>query len=94
MAGPRWEAGTVVRDNKLYVFGGYRMPTKACKRVDVSDLALLPSGQWQALAELPRPLSSPVAAILRDQLFIGGGSPNGATPQTAMWVWNTAFSLP
>jgi len=34
---PRREAGTVVLDNKLYVFGGYKMPTKACKRVDVFD---------------------------------------------------------
>ena len=32
---PRWEAGSVVFENKLYVFGGYKMPTKACKRVDV-----------------------------------------------------------
>lgn len=28
MAVPRWEAGSVVFENKLYVFGGYKMPTK------------------------------------------------------------------
>ena len=37
MAVPRWEAGSVVFEEKLCVFGGYRMPTKACKRVDVFD---------------------------------------------------------
>ena len=37
MAVPRWEAGSVVFENKLYVFGGYRMPTKACKLVGVFD---------------------------------------------------------
>jgi len=29
MAVPRWEAGSVVFEKKLYVFGGYKMPTKA-----------------------------------------------------------------
>jgi len=37
MAVPRWEAGSVVLDDKLYVFGGYKMPTKSCEPADAFD---------------------------------------------------------
>ena len=86
---PRWEAGSVVFENKLYVFGGYPMPTKACKRVDVFDnkiTVLTSEGTWKHVGELPRPLSAAAAGILDGRLYLAGGSPNGATPQPAMWV--------
>ena len=47
---PRWEAGAIVFDDKLYVLGGYEMPTKACKRADVFDPK---DNSWRRLADLP-----------------------------------------
>ncbi len=50
MAVPRWEAGSVVFEDRLFVFGGYKMPTKACKRADVFDPK---DSSWRQLAALP-----------------------------------------
>jgi N-acetylneuraminic acid mutarotase len=132
MAVPRWEAGSVVFENKLYVFGGFKMPTKACKRADAFDpkdnswtkLKYLPSAithmninndkriwflggmaqvgekrwidnkitaltsedKWKHVGELPQPLSATAAGIIDGKLYLAGGSPDGATPQPAMWV--------
>jgi hypothetical protein len=52
--------------------------------IDNKILALSPSDAWRTLGELPRPLSSPAAAVIGDRLDLGGGSSNGATPQPAM----------
>ena len=50
MAVPRREAGSVVFENKLYVFGSYKMPAKACNRVDVFDPK---DNSWRKLKDLP-----------------------------------------
>jgi len=78
------EGSTFVNDERIFIVGG--MARRGDKRwIDDQVHMLLPSGAWQSFAELPRPLSSPVAAIIGEKLYVGGGSPNGATPQPALW---------
>jgi N-acetylneuraminic acid mutarotase len=79
------EGSTIVQDGRIFILGGMaRIGEK--RSIDNKILAPSPNGEWKVLGELPRPLSSPVAAIIGGQLYVGGGSPNGATPQPAMWV--------
>lgn len=74
MAVPRWEAGTVVLDNKLYVFGGYRMPTKSCKRVDVFDPK---DNSWRKLADLPSAISHMNPVLDGRTVWFAGGFKDG-----------------
>lgn len=74
-----------MQEGRIFVVGG--MARRDQKRwIDDRVLSLRPGGSWEVVATLPQPLSSPVATIIEGRLFVGGGSPNGATPQPAMWV--------
>jgi N-acetylneuraminic acid mutarotase/outer membrane protein assembly factor BamB len=79
------EGSTFINGDRIFIVGG--MARSGDKRwIDNQVHMLLPGGAWQSFAELPRPLSSPVAAIIGEKLYVGGGSPNGATPQPGMWL--------
>ena len=68
------------------MIGGHATPEGGRKRIDDDMLALKPGGKWESIGKLPMSLSSPVAAIIGDRLFVGGGSPNGGSVQPKMWV--------
>jgi N-acetylneuraminic acid mutarotase len=46
----KWEAGTVVLDDKLYFFGGYTKGVKSSKRCDVFDPK---ENSWTRIQDLP-----------------------------------------
>lgn len=79
------EGSTFVHGSRIFILGGMGRIAKR-RWIDDKILALSPNDPWQALGNLPMALSSPVAAVIDDLLYVGGGSPNGATPQPAMWV--------
>ena len=79
------EGSTFVQGNRIFILGGMGRIGKR-RWIDDKILALSSDDKWKAIGDLPMALSSPVAAIINDQLYLGGGSPNGATPQPAMWV--------
>ncbi|MCP4785199.1 MAG: hypothetical protein GY878_16735 [Fuerstiella sp.] len=78
------EGSTFVSNSRIFVVGG--MTRDERRRIDPHITAGIPGGEWQIVGELPRPLSSPVAAVIGDKLFVAGGSLNGADPQPGMWV--------
>jgi len=84
MAVPRWEAGTVVLDKKLYVFGGYRMPTKACKRVDAFDPK---DNSWKKLADLPSAITQMNMVLDRRSVWFAGGFKDGYKGYAISEVW-------
>ena len=51
---PRWEAGTVVLDDRLYVFGGYTRGTRSSRRApSVASNQLMRSIGWVSLLAGP-----------------------------------------
>ncbi|TFG44675.1 MAG: hypothetical protein E4H40_09160, partial [Candidatus Brocadiia bacterium] len=84
MAVPRWEAGSVVFENKLYVFGGYKMPTKACRRVDAFDPK---DNSWEKLADLPSAVTN-INLVLDDRsVWFAGGFKDGYKGYAISEVW-------
>ena len=71
---PRWEAGTVVLDSKLYVFGGYTKGTKSSKRADVFDPK---DNRWTQLADLPSAITHMNAVLDGRSVWIAGGFKDG-----------------
>ena len=84
MAVPRWEAGSVVFEEKLCVFGGYRMPTKACKRVDVFDPK---DNSWATLADLPSAITHVNLVLDGRSVWFAGGFKDGYKGYAIAEVW-------
>ncbi len=79
------EGSTFVSGGRIFMMGGMTRDGKR-RRIDADIVALSTAGDWQVLGRLPRPLSSPAAAIIGGRLFVAGGSANGRDPQPGMWV--------
>jgi N-acetylneuraminic acid mutarotase len=79
------EGGTFVHNSNIYMVGGHTTPEGGRKSIDPDILRLVPGGEWEVVAKLPMPLSSPAAAIIGGKLYVGGGSPNGRNVQADMW---------
>lgn len=84
MAVPRWEAGSAVLDGKLYVFGGYKMPTRACKRVDVFDPT---ANNWRKLADLPSAVTHMNLVLDGRRIWFAGGFKDGYKGHAISEVW-------
>ncbi len=80
------EAGTFVSGGRIFMVGGHTTPEGGKKSIDTDILALAPGGQWEVVAELPMPLSSPAAAIIGGKLYVAGGASKGNKVQADMWV--------
>ncbi|MBQ02170.1 MAG: hypothetical protein CL477_15990 [Acidobacteria bacterium] len=80
------EGGTFVHRGRIYMVGGHTTKPGETKQVDPNILALTPRGEWELVATLPMPLSSPAAAIIDGRLYVGGGSPGSSAVQADMWV--------
>ena len=68
------------------MIGGHTTPAGGNKSQDPDILSLARGGQWQKVGELPGPLSSPAAAIIRGKLYVAGGAQGGSVVQSKMWV--------
>ena len=84
------EGSTFISGGRIFTMGGMTRDGKR-RWIDKQIVARSSSGTWQVLGELPRPLSSPAAAIIGDRLFVAGGSLDGANPQPGMWVRTAKF---
>ena len=84
MAVPRWEAGSVVFENKLYVFGGYKIPTKACKRVDAFDPK---DNSWTKLKDLPSAITHINLVLDGRSVWFAGGFKDGYKGYAISEVW-------
>ncbi len=97
---PRWESGTAVIDDTLYLFGGYTVGTKSSKRADVFDPA---KNTWRRLADLPSAITHINAVADGRSVWIAGGFKDGYPGKAIAEVWKydidkntyvTAPSLP
>ena len=80
------EGGTFVHGGRIYMVWGHTTKPGETKQVDADVLALSSGGQWELVATLPMPLSSPAAAIIDGKLYVAGGSPGQSRVQADMWV--------
>ena len=78
------EGATFVHGNRIYMVGGHTTPEGGTKSIDPDILALAPGGSWELVGKLPKPLSSPAAAIIEGKLYVCGGF-DGRVLST-MWV--------
>jgi len=81
---PRWEAGSVVFEDKLYVFGGYKMPTKACRRADAFDPK---DSSWHKLADLPSAVTHMNLILDGRSIWFAGGFKDGYKGYAISEVW-------
>lgn len=81
---PRWEAGAVVFENRLYVFGGYKMPTKACKRVDAFGPG---DNRWRKRADLPSAITHMNMVLDGRSVWFAGGFKDGCKGYAIREVW-------
>ena len=89
MAQRRWEPGTVVLDELLYVFGGYtnrpEPGPKSIKHVDVFDPK---DNSWRQLADLPSAITHFNAVLDGRTVWFAGGFKDGYKGHTIAEVWN------
>jgi N-acetylneuraminic acid mutarotase len=67
------EGSTFVHDNRIYMVGGHSQPEGERIALDSDIVALAPGGSWEVVGQLPKPLSSPAAAIVGGKLYVAGG---------------------
>ncbi|HIF06555.1 MAG TPA: hypothetical protein EYQ64_06255 [Gemmatimonadetes bacterium] len=79
------EGATFVHDNQIYMIGGHTTPAGGTKSTDADILRLSGAGPWEMIGELPMPLSSPAATIIRATLFVAGGATAGSNVVAGMW---------
>ncbi len=81
---PRWEAGTVVIDDELYLFGGYLPGPKSVNRADVYNPA---KKTWRVLAELPSGITHINAVRDGRSVWLAGGFKDGYPGKAITEVW-------
>lgn len=80
------EGASFVHGDRIYMIGGHTTPAGGSKAIDPDILSLAPGGSWELVGKLPKPLSSPAAAIIEDKLYVAGGF-DGRVLAT-MWATN------
>ena len=81
----KWEAGTVVLDDKLFLFGGYTKGVRSSKRCDVFS----PSDQsWKRFQDLPSAISHMNMVLDGRSVWFAGGFKDGYKGHTIAEVWN------
>ena len=82
------EGGTFISGDRIYMVGGHTTAKDGSGKRgrDQNVIALTPGGQWEVVATLPMPLSSPAAAIIGGKIYVAGGQPRGGVILADMWV--------
>ncbi len=81
----KWEAGTVVLDDKLYFFGGYTKGVRSSKRSDIFDPK---DNSWTRIQDLPSAISHMNAVLDGRTVWLAGGFKDGYKGHTIAEVWN------
>jgi N-acetylneuraminic acid mutarotase len=87
----KWEAGTVVLDHKLYLFGGYtrgvrtRGLLRSSKRCDVFDPK---DNSWTRIQDLPSAISHANMVLDGRKVWFAGGFKDGYKGHTIAEVWS------
>ncbi|MBC8354572.1 MAG: hypothetical protein H8E66_21460 [Planctomycetes bacterium] len=81
----KWEAGTVVLDDKLYFFGGYTKGVKSSKRCDVFDPK---DSRWARIQDLPSAITHMNMVLDGRTVWFAGGFKDGYKGHTIAEVWS------
>jgi len=81
----KWEAGTVVLDDKLYLFGGYTDGVRSSKRCDVFDPS---DGSWTQIQDLPSAITHMNMVLDGRTVWYAGGFKDGYKGHIIAEVWN------
>lgn len=86
----KWEAATVVIDDKFYLFGGYAKGVKSSKRSDIFDPE---DGSWTQIQDLPSANSHANAVLDGRKVWFAGGFKDGYKDHIIAEVWNYDLDL-
>ena len=67
------EGATFVHDDRIWMVGGHSTPEGGKKGFCPNVVTLVEGGEWEVTCHLPKPISSPAAAIINDRLYVAGG---------------------
>ena len=81
----KWEAGTIVLDDKLYLFGGYTQGVRSSKRSDIFDPK---DNTWTQIQDLPSAISHMNMVLDGRTVWFAGGFKDGYKGHTIAEVWN------
>ena len=81
----KWEAGTVVLDDKLYFFGGYTEGVRSSKLSQVFDPK---DNSWTRIQDLPSAISHMNTVLDGRTVWYAGGFKDGYKGHTIAEVWS------
>ena len=81
----KWEAGTVVLDDKLYFFGGYTEGVRSSKLSHVYDPK---ENSWSQIQDLPSAITHMNMVLDGRTVWFAGGYKDGYKGHTIAEVWN------
>ncbi len=85
MPAGKWEPGTIVLDNKMYIFGGYTLGVVSSKRSEVFDPA---DNSWTMIQELPSAITHMNMVLDGRTVWFAGGFKDGYKGHAIAEVWN------
>ena len=81
----KWEAGTTVLDDKLYLFGGYTSGVRSSKLSHIFDPK---QNSWTRIQDLPSAISHMNMVLDGRTVWFAGGYKDGYKGHTIAEVWN------
>ena len=81
----KWEAATVVIDDKFYLLGGYTDGVRSSKRSDIFDPK---DRSWLQIQDLPSAITHMNAVLDGRTIWLAGGFKDGYKGHTIAEVWN------
>lgn len=67
------EGATFVHNDRIWMVGGHSTPDGGKKGFSSDVLSFQEGGEWKLICQLPKPVSSPAAAIINGRLYVAGG---------------------
>ncbi len=81
----KWEAGTVILDDKLYFFGGYTQGVRSSKRSEIFDPK---DNRWTRIQDLPSAITHMNMVLDGRTVWFAGGFKDGYKGHTIAEVWS------
>jgi N-acetylneuraminic acid mutarotase len=86
----KWEPGTVVLDDKLYIFGGYSDGVVSSKRSEIFDPA---DSSWTQIQDLPSAITHMNMVLDGRSVWFAGGFKDGYKGHAIAEVWRYDVDL-
>ncbi len=86
----KWEAATIVIDNKIYILGGYGAGVRTSKICHIFDPA---DHSWTRIQDLPSAISHVNPVLDGRKIWIAGGFKDGYKDHIVAEVWNYDIDL-